>query len=176
MLLRLINPKSSPRTNRTIVTADFALESHVLVTSFEVRDQPPAFVNEALAIGSSQWGLWEYDVVELFLRVGGAPTYYEFQVSPLGQFFELEVFEPRKRVNDKFSSGFTFDVERASPTVWSARMRIPLKNLGWDERIESLRGNAFAILGEPRTYWSTGLPEQEAPDFHLPQYFIPLFR
>lgn len=177
MLLRLVHPKMSSRTSQTVVTVDFALESHTLVASFDVRHQPEPYVNEALGKDSSQWGLWEHDVVELFLRVGGEPTYYEFQVSPLGQFFELEIFEPRKRVNDKFKSGFTYNVERHAPTDWSARLRLPLKNLGWDERLESLRGNAFAILGnEPRTYWSTGLPEQDTPDFHLPQYFIPLFR
>lgn len=179
MLLRLIHPKSATRTSLSYVTADFSLHSHNLIVDFEVKNQPDPHVNPSLAKDSSQWGLWDWDVIEVFLQPrSGDPTYYEFQVSPLGQHFELEIFEPRKRFNKEFKSGFTVSTRELSGlNSWAAQMRIPLKNLGWDGRLESLKGNAFAILGnDPRTYWSLSLPAQDQPDFHLPHHFVSLFR
>lgn len=148
-----------------------------LVACFDVYGHKPRS-NSALSLDRSQWGLWEWDVVELFVRANSrSPTYYEFQLSPLGQFFELEIFEPRKRFNQSFESGFRHEV--TPPDIegrWRATFRIPLARLGWDGRPESIQGNGFAILGEPasKTYWSLHLPMQLKPDYHLPQYFRPL--
>lgn len=140
-----------------------------LVAQFEVREQPIR-ANPAFSTESSQWGLWEWDVVELFVQASAAaPTYYEFQVSPLGQFFELEIFEPRKRFNRDFASGFRAHAKTLSSADWNAELVIPLRAIGWDGDPQSLKGNAFAVLSS--TYWSLFLPPQQKPDFHLPQYF-----
>lgn len=180
MILKLIHPDSSPLTSQTSLQVDFRLASHVLIVNFEVRGQRPVSVNRALSNESSQWGLWDWDVVELFLSVNDDSTYYEFQVSPLGQYFELEIFEPRRRFNKEFQSGFAHSATMTSKddTCWRAEMRIPLDKLGWNQRIESIRGGAFAILGESetRTYWSAFLQPQKTPDFHLPSYFRALLR
>lgn len=180
MILKLIHPDASFRTNKTIINVDFRLASHILIASFDVQQAQPSYVNPALSKQSSQWGLWDWDVVELFLSVNDDPTYYEFQVSPLGQYFELEIFEPRLRFNKDFKSGFTVSVapESNDAPCWRAEMRIPLSALGWDRRLESIRGNAFAILGEgqARTYWSAFLEPQKTPDFHLPRCFRTLLR
>ncbi len=144
----------------------------VLAVSFAVSGATP-HVNATLSKESSQWGLWDWDVVELFLSANDTPVYYELQLSPLGQYFELEIFEPRKRFNKQFASGFGHSVNRLGADAWQAEFKIPLSKLGWNGKVDTLRGNAFAILGEPgaKSYLSLNLPEQEKPDFHLPQYF-----
>ena len=151
-------------------------EDGLLGVRFEVTGAPPC-VNAALPTDKSQWGLWEWDVVELFLATNASANYYEFQLSPAGQFFELEIFEPRKRFNKDFVSGFEHSVERVAPDAWTAEFRIPLRKLGWDGKLESVRGNAFAILGASgaKSYWSLNLPAQLKPDFHLPQFFKAVF-
>ena len=158
------------------ITVEFALIKKELIAHFAVQSEQAPSVSPQLASDSSQWGLWDWDVVELFLATSDSTVYYEFQVSPLNQFFELEIFEPRKRYNKEFKTGF---IHSASKTEkgWTAEMRIPLEKLNWDGRKESLRGNAFAILHQTHgpTHWSLNLPKQEKPDFHLPQYFQPFF-
>lgn len=160
---------------------EFSLEAGGFLTAlFSVQSARSSYLNTALSADKSQWGLWDWDVVELFVSCAGRLDhlpYYEFQVSPLGQFFELEIFEPRKKVNRDFSSGFAHSVRSQGPGKWEASLRIPLAQLGWDGRTESIVGNAFAILGAPsevpsdRTYRSLFLGHQEKPDFHVPAAF-----
>jgi hypothetical protein len=170
-LLKLVYPAQSLDPVR--VAVGFALEGETLRVKFDTQGTKPN-ANAKLEHGVSQWGLWDWDVVELFISADPASkTYYEFQLSPIGQFFELEIFEPRKSFNREFNSGFKHHVELVSPTHWRAEMQIPLKSIGWDGKPASLCANAFAILGEgvKKTYWSLTLPRQEKPDFHLPEHF-----
>lgn len=176
--LRLVHPKQDAAQRGASVA--FRLDGSFLTALFKVESTAPSHVNPGLPTGSSQWGLWDWDVVELFVSCAGHPgrlPYYEFQVSPLGQFLELEILEPRRRVNRDFASGFGHSARRVDEGRWEAEMRLPLEKLGWDGDPASIHGNAFAILGEPpaRTYWSLFLAPQEKPDFHLPGKFRPLF-
>jgi hypothetical protein len=162
--LKLVHPANIVKN--TAVSVDFELRDRALVARFEVRGAAAPYVNKDLARDRSQHGLWDWDVVEVFVRPNPASSdYFEFQVSPLGQFFELQIHEPRKRVNARF---------HCEGLEYSAyRLKIPLDPLGWDGRVESVTGGAFAILGEPRarTYWALFLPKQDTPDFHLPERF-----
>ncbi len=173
--LRLVHPELSPAG----IDLQVAMQLHGgdLQVEFQVRTPEPLFVNPALTGKGSHWGLWDWDVVELFLSVSDE-CYYEFQVSPLGQFFELQIFEPRKRFNRQFHSpGAKFTASSLTPDGWNAQMRLPLQALRWDGNLRKLRGNAFAILGPPekKTYWSLFLPQQAQPDFHRPEFFQQLF-
>ena len=168
---------------KSAVSVQFNLAGDTLTARFEVCGRKP-FVNSNLPTNASVQGLWDFDVVELFLSVDPNPAsthYFEFQVSPLNQFFELEIFEPRKKMNSKYSSGFRHNVMQLSNTSWQADMRISLDALGFNSQsnhnINYLRGGAFAILGETaaRTYWALNLPKQSVPDFHLPEFFNPIF-
>lgn len=158
------------------VCVGWELASDRLVARFEVEGSQ-LVVNPDPPRGRSAWGLWETDVVEIFVRARAAEDrYFEFQVSPLGQHFELEIFEPRKRFNQDYASGGVFEAQTAAKG-WSARIEVPLRALEWDGHRESLVGGAFACLGpkEARTYWGLWLPKQEKPDFHLPEHFRRLF-
>lgn len=155
------------------------MRGSLLSALFKVRSDGSAHVNPELATGVSQWGLWDWDVVELFVscsREASRLPYYEFQLSPLGQLFELEILEPRKNINRDFKSGFTHLVRRTgveAGNAWEAEIGIPLERLGWNGDPNGITGNAYAILGpkESRTYWSLFLEQQEKPDFHLPRLF-----
>lgn len=173
-VLKLVHPRQAPFA--ASVDVEFSLKGSLLSALFRVRSDRASSVNPELALGSSQWGLWDWDVVELFVscsRDPGRLPYYEFQVSPLGQYLELEIFEPRKRLNRDYRSGFHHSARRHGPGEWEAEIRIPLDKLGWDGDPSSVTGNAYAILGpkESRTYWSAFLGQQEKPDFHLPREF-----
>jgi hypothetical protein len=145
------------------------------------------YSDHSLSKKKSAKGLWEFDVVEIFVTASSnknALPYYEFIVSPEDQFFELEILEPRKKTNENYKSGFLFKSEiqkKETSLLWNVEMKIPLEKIGVDlKKKESevhLRGNAFAIFGEPheREYWSLFLPRQENPDFHLPQFFKSFF-
>ena len=186
-LLRLVHPHSIPLGFELRVQIE--LQGTVLRADYEVQTPNPPHLQPGLPRNTSQWGLWESDVVELFLTISDE-CYYEFQLSPLGQFFELRIFEPRKRFDRSFHcAGARFSAEYpgaamiseapmgvGAPVFWKGRMEIPLNELGWDGDLKKLRGNVFAILGssEKKTYWSLFLPKQAEPDFHRPEYFKPL--
>jgi hypothetical protein len=175
--LNLVHPAVAPAGLGPVSVA-LALQGDELTVRFDVT-AASSHSNPALARDAAQWGLWDWDVVELFIQPrANDPTYYEFQVSPLDQFFELEIFEPRKRFNKEYSSGFGHKAS-SRPGGWTAEMRISLAKLGWNGEATTLRGNAFAIIGggapSPRSYWSLFLSQQQKPDFHLPEKFLPLF-
>ena len=172
--LRLVHAEAGGDAQARVEFA-VGVEGDQLVARFRVSGARPAHVNPALAAEGPQWGLWDWDVVELFVSPGGPAPYYEFQVSPLGQYFELEILEPRRRWDRAYRSGLTWDADRAGEGEWAATMRIPLRRIGitGEGALRWLRGNAFAILGAPgsRTYWSLHTPPQSVPDFHRPEHF-----
>jgi hypothetical protein len=151
----------------------------ILRVDFQIETAHPAVTLPELQDPESNWGLWEGDVVEVFLQLGGPGSpYYEFQASPLGQVFQLRVDEPRVRFDRTYRcSGFKARAERRVGTGWSATLELPLREMGWDGKLKSIRGGLFAVLGsrEQRTYWAAFLPPQAHPDFHLPGEFKRFF-
>lgn len=144
-----------------------------LLVRFEVRGSEP-FVNPDLPRGESQWGLWNWDVVEVFVQAPDSSRYFEFQISPLGQQFELEIRKPREDMDRTYRSGFQARAQRSAEDRWEATFRIPWAALGQADGAPAvIRGNAFAILGEGsrRSYWSLFTPPQSSPDFHIPAHF-----
>jgi hypothetical protein len=138
------------------------------------------WVNSSIPLeGSHHWGLWDWDVVEAFIDLGGG-RYFEFVASPLGQRFELEIFEPRVRTNRDFTSDFQVRVSESEPTqksnspgqVQVVEFEIPLQACGASGDL-NIRGGLFGIFGpkDHRVYLSAFLPFQETPDFHRPEYF-----
>lgn len=125
------------------------------------------------------WGLWDYDVSELFLSsaqdeaaVKSAP-YFEFQVSPFSQHFELKIMEPRVRFDETFRSGVKVASTIKSVKAWQATLEVPLEALScqWDR---PLYGGIFAcLLTDPhRAYFAAHGQTQDVPDFHRPDLFF----
>lgn len=132
------------------------------------RDPAPA------APRGSTEGLWEHEVVELFIAsaasVHGMPVYLEAELGPHGHYLLLPHKGIRQRagraepsavgteiVGDFWSGGMVIDRRHLPPAPWV--------------------GNAYAIhgLGTDRRYLAASPLPGEAADFHQPQHF-PLLR
>ena len=125
--------------------------------------------------------LWETDVFEVFLRPSGCPDYFEFEVSPLGQWLDVHVITPRQNVDFAWSSHLvvTVDLDEHERT-WSGVLQIPfepmLHTVGIDQppKPGELWGiNLFRLAGEEpnREYLAWRPTRTIEPDFHVPSAF-----
>ena len=164
-----------PRVGVTINITDSILRADFTVMDAKLN------ARKTYPLKEPAWGLWDCDVCELFIsstqvetQVASAP-YYEFQVSPFGQYFELKILKPRTEMDKDFRSGLKVGAKVRTTQAWSAWMEIPLRSLGLDVA-KPLFGNATAcLLREPhRAYLSSNHAAGEKPDFHRPQDFVAL--
>jgi hypothetical protein len=92
--------------------------------------------------------LWNHDVAEVFIgwdpdRIG---RYKEFQVSPQGEWVDLDIDRdnPKGQAGMRWNSGYSvkarIDRDRK---IWYGEMRIPISAI--DERTTPLRGRAFRV-------------------------------
>ncbi len=112
-----------------------------------------------------RWGLWEHEVVELFV-VGPGERYTEVEVGPAGHHLVLRL-DGRRRVVER-ELPLELHVERRGHR-WSARFSVPsalLPPRPW-------RVNAYAIhgVGEARRYLAWAPVPGPAPDFHRLERF-----
>lgn len=169
MSMRTLHLVHGPRLRaHQKVSVGFGFTGTELLVRIEVRGFEPHVQADLGPAGSGpHWGLWESDVVEIFIAEPGTHLpYYEFQISPLGQYFELEILEPRKKINRDYRSGGKWSAKRVGDDAWDALFRIPWKT-------PQILCNVFAVLGESAEKRHLGLftPPQAEPDFHLPEYF-----
>lgn len=111
-------------------------------------------------------GLWEYEVVELFLASVGDTAYAEVELSPHGHHLVLRLAGVRQRVAAGLPLAFR---TRRAGRRWQGVARLDRRHLPpppW-------RGNAFAIHGpasDRRHLAASPLPGVR-PDFHQPDRF-----
>lgn len=175
--LTLTYPQKSSLSVAPLVT--YELEQNKLHVRFDVA-MDPTHINAKKKLAAGEYP-YQFDVVELFLRVqeheGDVFSYYEFELSPYNENFQVQIDSNAGK--KKFTNNINAGIETAAAITengWVGELRIPLENLKWNGRPESLIGNAFAVLGKgpSRSYWSASLPPQKKPNFHLPEYFRPL--
>ncbi len=113
-------------------------------------------------------GLWEYEVVELFL-LGADDRYLEVEIGPHGHHLALELAGARNVVRDEIE--LAPRIERDT-SHWRADVEIVGALLPDD----LCRANAFAIhgQGEGRRYLAAHPTGGSAPDFHRLSAFAPL--
>ena len=112
-------------------------------------------------------GLWEYEVLELFL-LGEDQRYTELEFGPFGHYLLLQLQGERQVVRQGME--IHFEVER-DPLRWQGLARVPLALLPTPVAL-----NAYAIYGtgESRT-WLAHVPVPgSAPDFHQLAHFRPV--
>lgn len=153
------------------VDVQFQLEGDTLFAQFDVRSDE---INAKPVLGPKEYP-YQGDVVELFISVSDTTDplpYYEFELSPFDNTFEVRVDSLRKAFAEGLHMGIQHHVER-SDKGWQATLAIPLRNLGWKGDVSVIRGNAYSILGKSpnRSYWSLYLPKQIKPNFHKPEFF-----
>ena len=164
--LSLVAPATSALKNP--VEAHVSLSDDALIARFSVST-PSMNAKKVLAAGEYPY---QFDVVELFVTFsdGGFP-YYEFEVSPYNQTFQVRIVSAKKH-----QEGVDLGLTSTAAIVtggWDAELKVPLKPLGWDGDPSKIRGNLYSILGQgrARSYWSVFLPKAAKPNFHQPQYF-----
>jgi len=169
--LHLIYPPKS--SLKDPVRIQVSRQKNVLRADFQVKT-PLIYSKSHLDAGQYPY---QYDVVEIFVSASARSDhypYYEFELSPLNQTFQVQILEHGHFVNH-VDMGITHWAHKVRGG-WVGEIEIPLENLNWDGRDSSISGNAFAVLGKSpnRSYWSLSLPAEKKPNFHLPQYFQPL--
>lgn len=120
------------------------------------------------------FGLWTYEVVELFVASEARPErYLELELGPHGHFLALSFEEVRApNAHQLSAAGAASYRSEQRGARWSARLSFPqswLPPAPW-------RGCAFSIAGVDgarRHLLSSPLPG-EVPDFHQPTEFPPL--
>lgn len=122
-------------------------------------------------------GLWDFDVVEVFIGhdLNRPHLYKEFEVSPRGEWVDLDVDKSKPDIADwKWNSGFTFHtkVDEANKT-WHCLMKIPFTSIApaAPRAGQEFRLNLYRIEGgpDPRKYitWQA----VHSPSFHTPAAF-----
>lgn len=121
------------------------------------------------SIPYKNWGLWEEDVVELFIRGEGAESYLEVQVGVSGASFQLIIEKPRVLYYTPI-----FNTIKATSSLnkdeFKGSIFIPKDMIPGDTK--KLYGGMYAILGNPREYYALNPNPEDKPDFHRPERFV----
>jgi hypothetical protein len=120
--------------------------------------------------GGPMPGLWDFEVVELFL-LGEGQRYLELEFGPHGHWLALELEGARNIVRTEKSSDLVrFEVER-SANRWRGRARVS----GTLLPTPVSHANAYAIHGtaQERRYLAWAPVPGRAPDFHQLDRFPP---
>ncbi len=149
------------------------LKKDALEVSFEVENLNKTWntSNKFDHLPMRNWGLWDNDVVELFLQPRSSindvnAPYFEFQVSPLNQRFQLVIFEPRKVFFTPMIEFFA-SISVLEKNKWKITFVVPKF---WTEKY--LYMGMFACLGKDREFFSANLNPESKPDFHRPELFL----
>lgn len=114
-------------------------------------------------------GLWEYEVVEVFIAGGPEGTdYLEIELSPHGHHLVLRLNGVRNPVEEELPLDYTAHLDRHARR-WRGEARVPAAWLPPPPH----RINAFAIHGEGsgRRYLAWHALPGDEPDFHQPRRF-----
>ncbi len=122
--------------------------------------------------------LWDYDVAEAFIGSDYLNTshYKEFQVSPQGEYVDLEIDrdDPKNEKGLAWDSGMTVKGQiDYKKKVWYGEMRIPFQSLDMKQAKpgDELRIGLFRMAGkEPNRIYMAWRPTG-ASTFHVPDAF-----
>jgi Carbohydrate family 9 binding domain-like len=122
--------------------------------------------------------LWDWDVAEVFLgsNFNDIQRYKEFEVSPQGEWVDLDInlHNPHHEDGWTWNSGFEVAarIDEARHT-WSAAMRIPFPAI--DHRApaggNTLRINLFLSQGPPDNHHELAWQAPMKESFHVPERF-----
>jgi hypothetical protein len=112
-----------------------------------------------------RWGLWDHEVVELFL-VGQDGQYLEAEFGPHGHHLVLRLSGPRQIVEREITVPYIAEIRGDR---WRGEAHLPASLLP----SPVVRANAFAIHGEgeARRHLAWSPVPGPRPDFHQPSCF-----
>jgi len=164
-------------------------------TTAVVQATAAALTISFACVDTDAWGtlrgrdapVYKEECVEVFLAAGpdSPRDYFEFELSPLGTFFDAKIHNPTGR-RESLSADLAWDAPgatwkaRVDPAKarWSAEIRLPWAALGYPSASRlprTWRLNLYRIDrprdGSPAEFscWSPTLASP--PNFHLPQRF-----
>lgn len=118
--------------------------------------------------------LWDRDVAEVFLQPDrfGEKHYKEFEISPNGQWLDVDITpEGLRHITSGVRSKVQIDeIER----VWTAELAIPIASITANfDPAKAWRVNFFRCEGlDPERFYSCWQPtETSEPNFHVPEKF-----
>jgi hypothetical protein len=124
------------------------------------------------------WGLWNWDVVELFIGDDWdhIERYREFELSPQGEWLDLAIDRnpPDLERNRAWTSGFsTAAWIDASAGAWYGAMRIPFEAITQAPVAEGtkFRVNFYRMEGPPGRRRHVAWRETRSDSFHVPSAF-----
>jgi hypothetical protein len=122
--------------------------------------------------------LWEWDVAEVFIgtEFDDIKHYTEFQVSPQGEWVDLDIdrkLDPAKHAVD-WNSGFEVKARISEPAkVWYGEMRIPMNKI--DKRPaqagQEMRINFYRFQGPPPDRKRIAWQPTGSNNYHVPEAF-----
>jgi hypothetical protein len=127
--------------------------------------------------GSFTEGLWEADVVELFLANPKTGFYVEFNLSPHGAWWCCTFDSPRSRCADGAKPIESVQTRAAyTEEGWDSTMLVYLKSL--PDRLafdaDFTLANITFCLGRPQQFITLADLGGGEPDFHRPDKWIPI--
>lgn len=121
--------------------------------------------------------LWNWDVAEVFLGTNfeDIKRYKEFEVSPQGEWVDLDInlHSPHHEDGWVWNSGFEHiaRIDR-SKRIWYAEMKIPMAALGKSASAdETFRVNLFLSQGPPSRHKAICWQPTMSGTFHVPERF-----
>jgi len=130
------------------------------------------------SVVSETFGLWNWDVAEVFIGSDfqDIRRYKEFEVSPQGEWIDLDIdlAKPHHEDGWKWNSGFTVAVRiDAAHKTWYGAMRIPFSALQNHPpaKNEVFRVNLFLSEGFPPNRIQQTWQPTMSNTFHVPERF-----
>jgi hypothetical protein len=132
------------------------------------------YVFEDGGANGRQDGLWDRDVAEVFVQPDrfGEKYYKEFEVSPNGQWLDLDITpDGLKHIASGMRSSVKLDESKCD---WAAELAIPMSALtACFDPAQMWRINFFRCEGiDPQRFYSAWQPTGTLePNFHVPEVF-----
>lgn len=124
------------------------------------------------------WGIWNFDVVEIFIGDGpDKKKYKEFVLSPIGQKIDI-IHNKNLKKEDSYDTDWNSGWQSAVKVdkenkIWITEFRIPLKKLRSEQNSNKFHFNLFRCegAGEDRKYLALNPTLTSRPNFHVSEKF-----
>lgn len=148
-----------------------------LYVRFDAEQHEPLIVSDRPDLSMKAVGLWDRDVVEIFIAPDSKQPnkYFEFEVAPTGEWVDLGIeVTPEKRITDRAYVSRMESSARVDKDRVTIAMKIRFKALGrTPEAGDVWLGNLFRCVGSgpTRGYLAWRPTNTPQPSFHIPSAF-----
>jgi hypothetical protein len=169
--MKKLIPHHSNKSNKANIEASWEFFENSIEFTITVYDYDKSNINSKYLV--SDWnniGLWDYDVVEVFISRSNKLPYLELQSSPINQNFALIINNPRLETIAPYKIETKIDISSQNP--WVTVINIPFSDIPGSGNI--LYGNCFSCLGSAknRNYYALNINKEDNANFHKPELFI----